>query len=201
MGHQETEFLNGGEGNRWFQRNRMKWYSRIKDDPVLNATKFFKPASVLEIGCSNGWRLEQYRIVNTANCVGIDVSDDAIADGRNKFPGITLIKGTASYQSFLRDIDMVIYGFCLYVCDRDNLSSIVSVGDFALKDGGHLIVHDFDPEHPHKVPYHHKDGIFSYKMDYSKLWLANPAYTLVSKTTIPDGTAVWVLKWPEEKLP
>jgi len=27
-------------------------------------------------------------------------------------------------------------------------------------------------------------------MDYSKLWLANPAYSWFSKTVIPDGTAV-----------
>jgi hypothetical protein len=99
------------------------------------------------------------------------------------------------------------YGFCLYLCDRESLPLIVAAGDAALMDGGYLVIQDFDPDYPHKVPYHHVPGLFSYKMNYARLWLANPAYRLVRKNTFDDGTAVWVLKkdvaagWPEQAMP
>ena len=203
MGHQEAEFLKS-EGNAWHDRNVHK----IRHSVVLDAIQAHKiaPKSAIEIGCGNGLNIAE--IVHHFNCegTGIDPSETALADARKQYPQIKFIQGTASYRFLLREYDLVIYGFCLYLCDREAISHVVSVGDLALHDGGHLVIQDFDPEHPHKVPYHHKDGLFSYKMDYSKLWLANPAYSLVSKTVIPDGTAVWVLKkdiaagWPEETL-
>ncbi len=202
MGKQETEFLKG-EGDAWHRRN----IDKIKGTPVLQAIitlPSFK--KVVEFGCGDGINIGHIQLTNDCEAIGIDPSKEAIAAARKTYPKVKFIAGTASYCLLLREHDLVIYGFCLYLCDRDTLSHVVSVGDLALQDGGHLIIHDFDPEYPHKVPYHHKDGLFSYKMDYSKLWLANPAYSLVSKTVIPDGTAVWVLKkniaagWPEETL-
>jgi len=205
MGHQEAEFLKG-EGNAWHQRNVAN-LGRV-EHPIIDALRShdIKPKRAIEIGCGYGYNIGAIQALYECPAVGIDPSDEAISFGRKTYPKVKFITGTASYQHFLREHDLVIYGFCLYLCDRESLSSIISVGDLALQDGGHLIIHDFDPEYPHKVPYHHKAGLFSYKMDYSKLWLANPAYSLVSKNVIPDGTAVWVLKknistgWPEEKL-
>src|SRR6266446_2395636 len=202
MGHQETEFLKG-EGNAWYYRN----VDKPRRLPVLEAIKICpSPKKAIEFGCGDGHNIGNIQKTYECEAVGIDPSAVALVSARKAFPKVKFITGTASYRFLLREYDLVVYGFCLYLCDRESLSSIVSVGDLALKDGGHLIIHDFDPEYPHKVPYHHKNGLFSYKMDYSKLWLANPAYSLVSKTTIPDGTAVWVLKkdiaagWPEETL-
>jgi len=203
MGHQETEFLKG-EGDAWHLRN----VDKVKRTPVLQAIitlPSFK--KVIEFGCGDGINIGRIQLADDCEAVGIDPSEKAIAAARKIYPKVKFIAGTASYRFLLiKGYDLVIYGFCLYLCDRETLSHVVSVGDLALQDGGHLIIHDFDPEHPHKVPYHHKDGLFSYKMDHSKLWLANPAYSLVSKTIIPDDTAIWVLKkniaagWSEEKL-
>ncbi len=208
MGKQETEFLKS-EGDAWFERNKDKLWEEI-NDPVLASIKdnglHISNINIVEFGSGRGHRLGVLELISGARCVGIEPSDDANLAAMKFWPKVRFIKGTANERHLSPTSDLVIYGFCLYLCDRESLSSIVSAGDLALQDGGHLIIHDFDPEYPHKVPYHHKDGLFSYKMDYSKLWLANPAYSLVSKTTIPDGTAVWVLKkdiaagWPEEKL-
>ena len=206
MGKQETEFYDG-EGDAWLIRNRAKVGS---SDPVQSAiaTLNITPKKVMEIGCSNGWRLAQ---INTkfpnALCFGIDPSSSAVAEGKKDY-SLALAVGTAN-TSLKRmcggRCDLVIYGFCLYLASRPSLFRIAMVGDDITANDGYIIIHDFDPGYPHKVPYHHVPGLFSYKMDYSKLWLANPAYSLVSKTVIGDGTAVWVLKkdieagWPLEE--
>jgi SAM-dependent methyltransferase len=208
---QEDVFLNG-EGDNWFKRNSHKWPERITDDPVLEATKDLNPRTVLEIGCGNGWRLEQYR-KRGSGCWGIDPSSEAIINGQRLFPGIHLRIGSATrLLPMAIRFDMVVYGFCLYLCDRDDLFDIVCAGDHAVKEGGHLVIHDFLPDHPHSTPYHHAKGVLSYKMDYSRLWLANPAYKLISQIVgihpfapnSNDGESVTVLQknarnaWPLE---
>lgn len=202
MGRQESEFLNG-EGDQWHARNKDKPYDNSRNEIIACAIP--EPSSILEIGCGDGRYLADLQNLYDCKCVGLEPSDAAIISGRKEHPGLTFICGTASYRFLLKEYDLVIYGFCLYLCDRSSLSNIVWVGDGALKNGGHLVIHDFDPDHPHRVPYHHMEGLFSYKQDHSKLWLANPAYSLVIKAKMNDGTALWVLKkdiaagWPMDR--
>ncbi len=119
----------------------------------------------------------------------------------------TLWRGIASDLSeFTKgSLDVIIYGFCLYLCDRDELFKIVSEGDSALKDGGYIIVHDFYACSPHARNYKHKEGIKSFKMNYASLWLGNPAYSPYSCVINGEGddaTSVVILKknlsaaWP-----
>jgi len=205
MGKQENIFLKS-EGDAWHRRN----IDKPRKIPILGGALPLlpiPPKRVVEFGCGYGLNIGFIQMGYECDAVGIDPSQEAIASARKDYPAVKFIQGTASYRFLLREYDLVIYGFCLYLCDRESLSQVVSAGDNALKDGGHLIIHDFDPEYPHRVPYHHVDGLFSYKMDYSKLWLTNPAYSLVSKSVIGDGTAVWVLKkdisagWPNVPMP
>lgn len=202
MGKQETEFLNN-EGDQWYGRNKDKPYNNYRNEIIASVIP--EPSSIVEFGCGDGRYLADLQNLYGSKCLGIEPSDAAITIGRKQYPGLTFICGTASYRFLLKEYDLVIYGFCLYLCDRSSLCNIVAAGDRALKNGGHLVIHDFDPEHSHRVPYHHMEGLFSYKQDYSKLWLANPAYSLVNKTVIEDDTAVWVLKkdiaagWPMDR--
>lgn len=206
---QEAVFLNK-EGDEWFNRNYIKVEEAKDRDPIFTMTNILgiKPAKIIEVGCSNGWRLDAYkRRFPECECSGFDPSAEAVKTGKIRYPDLHLIvAGAAQSEISLGGCDLLIFGFCLYLCDRNDLSMIVGDHDTCLDDGGHLVIHDFDPDHPHKVPYHHVPGLFSYKMDYSKLWLVNPAYSLVTKTKLSDGTAVWVLKkdieagWPLEQL-
>lgn len=201
MGAQSKTFLDG-EGKNWLARNEHKL--PIKNDPVLITLDVakIKPQTVLEIGCSNGWRLDAIRkkFGNPTRAIGID-----------PFPqGFGALLGTADDLSrFVNDkFDLVIYGFCLYLCDREDLFKIAAEGDRVLKDNGYMVIYDFDPGRPHSREYSHKPGINSYKMDYSKLWLANPAYSVATRQMFGDGedvTSVVVLKknlgaaWPLKK--
>lgn len=201
MGRQENEFLNG-EGDCWYERNKDKPGNYTRNGIIADNTP--EPSSILEIGCGDGRYLFDLHNLYGCKCTGVDPSEAATTIGRKRYPEINFFQASSSLLPS-GEHDLVIYGFCLYLCDRDGLPDIVVSGDDVLRDGGHLVIHDFDPDHPHKVPYKHAEGLFSYKQDYSKLWLANPAYSLVNKTVIEDGTAVWVLKkdiaagWPLEQ--
>jgi len=199
---QEEAFLKG-EADAWFNRNFHKM-EKPDDEIAQLVVKLWSRGDILEYGCANGWRLEQIRLKTGAECYGCDPSRAAIEAGAIRFPSLHFRVGTA--REPYGECGIIIYGFCLYLCEPNHLSQIVSTGDYALMDGGYLIIHDFDPDHPHCVPYKHLDDAYSYKMDYSKLWLANPAYSLVKKIKPDKDTAIWVLKkdlsagWPVEDL-
>ena len=90
--------------------------------------------------------------------------------------------GTADELPFdLGSFDMVIFGFCLYLCDRQDLFKIAYEADRCLRNEGSLIIMDFYPPFAYRNRYSHYEGIFSYKMDYSQMFAWNPAYAEVSK--------------------
>ena len=148
-----------------------------------------RPSRVLEIGCSNGWRLDKIMAAGARECIGIDPSEAAIEDGRRRFPPLQLHKGTAErLPPRLGGFDLIIFGFCLYLCDPADHFAIVAEADRHLSDGGHLVIYDFDPLSPYRNRYSHADGVYSYKMDYARLFLAHPHYSLRERIAfVPRG--------------
>jgi nucleoside-diphosphate kinase len=76
-------FLNS-EGNSFFLRNFNKMNN--KDDLILNKLKVLNLSkmNILEIGCSNGWRLNELNnIIPNHNYFGLDPSKEAIEYGRD----------------------------------------------------------------------------------------------------------------------
>lgn len=193
MTKQSTAFY-GGEGDKWYERNRNKVQYPLGDDPVMNAiiNLAIKPKKVLEIGCSNGWRLEKIRNLYSGlkpevTCYGIDPSLAAITEGQKAFPKLILLRRDATNlpHRLWGGFDIIIYGFCLYLCDREDLFKIAYESDHFLKNGGYLLIHDFFPLTPCSVVYHHKPSLRSFKMDHSQLFLANPVYKEISRN-VPD---------------
>lgn len=177
---QKTLFLSG-EGDAWYERNK-KALEAQGNDPVVEAVCALpRPQRLLEIGCSNGWRLHRLHVETGAACSGIDPSAQAIEAGRAAFPGLDLQVGTAEAQPFPdAQFDLVIYGFCLYLCDRRDLMRIAAEGDRVLAEGGHLIIYDFCTDSAYRNAYSHRPGYYCYKMDYAALFTWNPAYRVVS---------------------
>ena len=179
MKTQKEVFL-ATEGDQWFNRN-MKYYEDSKDEKniIIHSLKEIeiKPKKVLEIGCSNGIRLNSINKAFGSACFGIDPSVKAIEYGNKEFPNLSLQVGTADLLPFDdNSFDMIIFGFCLYLCDRKDLFKIALEADRCLSDNGFMVILDFYPPFPYKNSYSHKEGIFSYKMDYSKLFSWNPVY-------------------------
>lgn len=178
---QKEQFLNG-EGNKWYERNKWNIPAAIHNDPILKVIELcgITPARVLEIGCADGWRLAEIEQRYGCECYGIDPSEKAITTGKSSHPKLQLSVGTADALPDIEPVDLIIFGFCLYLCDPQDLFKIAMESDRLLKDQGHIVVLDFHPPIGHyRNPYSHKEGIFSYKMDYSKLFSWHPTYCLV----------------------
>lgn len=179
----QKDIFKKSEGDAWFERNA----GHTKEvDKVTSKAIALKPKSVLEIGCSDGWRLSMIKNATGAKCMGIDPSSKAIEHGKSKYTDITLATGTADDFS-VEKFDLIIFGFCLYLCDRQDLFQIATNCDNMLNDNGNIIIQDFKTPYAYCNQYSHYTGIKSYKMDYSKLFTWNPAYTLVNSEIIPHS--------------
>lgn len=203
---QKDIFLKG-EGDQYYKRNKDKLGKLGKEcenDPIINILQScrIKPNCILEIGCSDGWRLNALKKIYNDNvaCFGIDPSEMAIIEGAQKFRKISLQHGTAESLPYdANTFDLIICGFCLYLCDRNDLFKIAYECDRVLSDAGILAIYDFHPSFPYRNEYKHDSKIYTYKMNYAKMFTWNPDYTIISKVLFShsgDG----VIDDPDERV-
>jgi SAM-dependent methyltransferase len=189
---QKARFLEG-EADAYFARNKSvlaKDEAIAAQDPVLPVLERIKPfpRRVLEIGCANGWRLNRMMALGATEGHGIDPSREAIEGGARTYPALRLAVGTADALPFQEGaFDLVVFGFCLYLCDPVDHFAIAAEVDRVLANEGHLVIYDFDPPTPYRNPYAHQPGLFSYKMDFSRLFLAHPHYQISEKRVEAHG--------------
>jgi ubiquinone/menaquinone biosynthesis C-methylase UbiE len=181
MSKQKKVFLEG-EGDAWFDRNHDAIQAREFGDrdaiihALLRCQPFIGGGKLLEVGCGEGKRLRWISENLGMECHGIDPSAKAV--GMSREVGVLAVQGTADELPYLDEtFDFLIFGFCLYLCDRDDLFTIAREANRVLKPDAWLIIHDFFSEKPTKRAYHHLDGIYSFKMDYRSLFDWHPYYT------------------------
>lgn len=182
MRKDQRDIFLSSEGDKWFERNQQTYSSAGRDNVIeFIKTQELSPKRVLEIGCASGQRLERLYNEFGAECYGVDPSSAAIKHGKKSNPSLNLSVATADSIAFEdASFDMVILGFCLYLCDRKDLFTIANKVDAVLKEGGVIIIQDFLPAYPYKNKYSHCEGVYSYKMDHNQMFTWNPAYTLLS---------------------
>ncbi len=177
--NQKKIFLKS-EGNSWFDRNNQYIKTDSIDVAIIKKYTEGSGKKILEIGCSNGSKLSIFKGDNEG--FGVDPSEKAIQEGNIAYPDLELVLGTCDDLDFQDNFfDVVVFGFCLYLVDRDLLFRTLSEADRVLKDKGFLIITDFDTPLNIKKKYHHFDGVYSYKQQYENLFLSNPIYTLAEK--------------------
>lgn len=182
----QKEIFLQSEGNAWFTRNQQGVAARKlpDDDPLLREILDIHDNSggglkVLEIGCGDGTRLAWLKNNLNADCYGIEPSDQAVAAACAK--GLNVQQGTADELPFDdQSFDIVIFGFCLYLCDREDLFRIASATDRVLRSPGWLMILDFFSPVPRAKTYHHRPGVNSYKMDYRTLFTWHPDYACMT---------------------
>ena len=193
------------EGNAWFHRNKESHHlceADWIDDDIVNFMRHvgIAPQNVLEVGCSNGKRLHILETLFNSKGVGIDPSTEAIHDGKERFPNLSLSTGTADDLAFEENsFDTIILGFFLLMCDRDELFKIAMEVDRCLKDGGTLIIQDFHPPFSYKNTYGHLEGLHSYKMDYAGMFTWNPAYMEMAKE-LSSHSELDFKNYPDERV-
>ncbi len=140
--------------------------------------------SVLEIGCTTGFRLEKARLAFGARCAGLEVSPAAVAEGHRLYPEVQLEAGVAPRDLAIWDgasFDVVIVGHFMYLLPREELFGLAAAVDRLAASGGHLIVMDFMHPSPMSADYTHHADLRVFKHDPSAPWLWSPTYTLVSR--------------------
>lgn len=192
-----------GEGDRWYDRNAdLDLEQRVQGDLILKEIDRLniKDKKCLEVGCAEGWRLAELNKRYSWECFGVDPSIKAIKYGESNYPNIKLTQGTADDLPYSdNSMSLVIIGFCLYLCDRNDLFKIANEIDRVLEDQGVLIILDFYSECHYKNEYTHLNGINSYKIDYSAMFTWNPIYQLISKI-ITDHNGETIVKDKNERI-
>jgi len=181
MANQEAKFLEK-EGNAWFERNKKALYDpeKLEKDLVLQLIKDaeIKPQRVLEIGCSNGYRLGQIEEKYRCHCVGLDPSLEAINDGKKLYPNVQFKQGFMADLPVEGVFDLVIIHFVFHWVSREVLLKSIAEADRVVSNSGFLIIGDFLPDHPMKNHYHHlaEGEVYTYKLDYANLFVSSGFY-------------------------
>lgn len=179
MPQSKNEIL--GKAILLFRRYILAWVQTIRE---------LGGAKLLEVGCGEGKRLRWITQNLGLQCYGVEPSEKAVALASTKT--VQVIQGTADRLDFENQIfDFVVFGFCLYLCDRDELFQIAKEADRVLKPNGWLVIHDFFSETPVAREYHHLPGLFSYKMDYRKLFDWHPDYQCFSHAIGAHGSSAF----------
>jgi ubiquinone/menaquinone biosynthesis C-methylase UbiE len=180
----QKEVFLSSEGDAWFDRNHQAIQSREFgiEDPIIAAIQRCRTRGshdtpqLLEVGCGEGKRLQWINQNLGVNCHGIEPSAKAVALAQEL--GLQVIQGTADALPYGDGtFDFLVFGFCLYLCDRDDLFRIAHEANRVLKPDAWLIIHDFYVKTPMKRAYHHLTGLYSFKMDYRTLFDWHPHYT------------------------
>ncbi len=195
MNKLQDEIFSSGESDAWFRRNRAVLEDAAKADPVLDVLRqhvlAHQPASVLDVGCSNGWRLAQLEALLPAGArlACFDASAEAIESAKQRHPNFDAKCALVSAIPFAGSFDLVIVACMLCWVGRESLMQSIAEIDRCVAPGGDLVVADFDPDEPARRRYHHRADVemFTYKQDYAQLFLDAGRYTQLSRSVFQPG--------------
>lgn len=140
---------------------------------------------LLEVGCTNGWRLSAAAAKFGCEVVGVEAGATAVHDGRQRFPEVSLYYGLAPevLETDLSNerFDCIALGMFMYVLPREDLFRLASIVDALLSDDGHLVVQDFLYPSSVQSDYAHSTELQTFKSDPSAPWTWSPMYTLMHR--------------------
>jgi len=137
---------------------------------------------IAEIGCGNGESLSLLSKTLNSKAYGVEPSKLAVKHISKKFPSINITEGFSDRLPFDDEFfNFVHLGFFLYLVDRRHYLRSISEADRVLKFGGFISIIDFDTPFPYSNKYKHKRGVFSHKIDNSKIFQSSGFYSLVNK--------------------
>ena len=125
--------------------------------------------SILDVGCGNGCELfKLIEFYNASKGIGVEPSDEAIRLLRQKYSAdnrISFVSASAHSLPFESDsFDLVTAWSVLHWVGRNEY--LQALGELVRVTSRYLVVMDFATSCEYKVPYSHKEGFFTYKMDF-----------------------------------
>jgi len=177
------------EGDSFFTRNINAFNNieYIKDDIILNNIQNNNillnnsKINILEIGCSNGWRLnELYNIFPHNNYYGIDPSKNSIDYGEKNYNNINFKVSTCDELLFFENkkFDLILIPFVFMYIDRELLLKSIAEIDRLLNNNGILIITDFYSNRQRKNNYKYIENSYIYKQNFYEIFLSTKNYFL-----------------------
>lgn len=190
------------ESNDYFERNKNSLLNA--DEKAKNAysasdfiEKYLRTypgtiEKVLEIGCNYGYNIDYLARRHGIECWGIEPSDKAVEYGISRWkesnPRVHIMQGISNKLPYKNsEFDVVMMGFLMYVTPREMIADTVLEVNRVLKEGGFLILTDFDTPISYKRINKHNDEMPVYKEDYSRRFIPM-GYSVVEKISFSNST-------------
>ena len=155
------------------------------DEKILNLIKInsIQAKNILEIGCANGNRLNQYsKLCNSKKSYGIDLSKIAILDGKRRYKNLKLFNiSSIEIEKIKVNFDLIICGFFLYHLDRELIFKQFDLIHNKLSKNGLLLIWDFDPLFKHSNEEFNSKKLTIFKMSYDNFLIESGLFEIVYK--------------------
>lgn len=132
--------------------------------------------SILDVGCGNGDFLSDWKQVFSAKkAVGVEPSEGGVELLKEKWKQNTEMDFHASFAHDLPfetdSFDLVTTWSVLHWIGRNEY--LQSIGEMMRVSSKYLCVMDFVAKHDYRTPYHHSDGLYTYKQYFDKVITAS----------------------------
>ena len=171
--------------NNWFYRNKKNIINHNDDEYINELIRInnLKAKNILEIGCSNGYKLIKYKeLLKSNNCFGVDLSKEAILDGKKRYKNLKLLNlSSLDINKIKLNFDLIICGFFLYQLDRKLIFQQFDLIYKKLNKNGYLLIRDFDPLFKHTNTDFNNKKLRTFKMNYDNLLTESGLFELIYK--------------------
>lgn len=186
------KILKNKEADNYFLRNISSLDKKIVNKGLINLFKTtnLKADKILEIGCSNGSKLNQYsKLLKSKINYGVDLSKRAILNGKKKYKNLELLNiSSLEIDKIKLNFNFIICGFFLYHLDRELIFYQFDLIYKKLNKNGYLLLIDFDPLFKHSNRDHNKKGLMTYKMSYDNFLVESGLFEVVYKFKYKTNT-------------
>ena len=171
--------------NDYFYRNKKNIINHNDDEYINELIRInnLKAKNILEIGCSNGFKLIKYKeLLKSNNCFGVDLSKEAILDGKKRYKNLKLLNlSSLDINKIKLNFDLIICGFFLYQLDRNLIFQQFDLIYKKLNKNGYLLIRDFDPLFKHTNTDFNNKKLRTFKMNYDNLLTESGLFELIYK--------------------
>ena len=173
------------EADKYFVRNKNHFEKNFIDEKIISLIKdnHLKANSILEIGCANGNKLNQYaKLCKSRKIYGVDLSSKAIKDGKKKYKNLNFLNiSSVEIDKIKINFDFIICGFFLYHLDRELIFRQFDLIHRKLVKNGFLLIWDFDPLFKHSNKDFNTKKLTSFKMSYDNFLIESGLFEMVYK--------------------
>jgi len=193
---QEQVFVSE-EANAWFRRNSSASVVAASSEEIVlkSIASVDIPASgtLIDVGGGAGRIAEGFRRQYPGwDCKVFEPSLEAISAGQSLFSDLEFRAGSICQPEGIpwQGADMIVVSGVFCWVDRELLSRAVCNVDSALKNGGLLVITDFDSPSMRRNPYKYYPEIYTYKQDYAGIFPELGIYHLVyQKSEVLDNSS------------